>query len=111
MPDDTHLVPLDADALLDDRIRVRIATHRGQIELFSVQYEASIGERMMAVARYDSSHGVAHRDLLDRFGRNMDKRWFPGVPLDQALTFAIQDFKLNWRRYRQDFIRREGLDR
>ncbi len=111
MPNDTHELPLDAFGPLDDRLRVRIATERGRVVLFSVQYEAAIESRLIAVARYDSSHSVAHRDLLDRDGRNVDKRWFPGVPLGQALDFAISDFKTNWRRYRQDFMLREGFDR
>lgn len=110
MPDDTHEVPLDPNDPLGNQLRVRISTERGRVLLFAVQYEASFGGRRLAVARYDSGHGVAHRDLLDRHGHNVDKRWFPGLPLDQALDYAIRDFKLNWRRHRSDFIRREGLN-
>lgn len=108
MPDDTHLIPLGTAG---DRLRVRIRTERGEVVLFSVQLEASIRTRPVAVARYDSSHGVVHRDLLDRDGHNVDKHWFAGLTLDQGLNFAIADSKANWRRCRQDFIRREGLDR
>ncbi len=111
MPDETHIIRLDPLGPIDNRPRVRIVTERGRVLLFSVQYEASIGARLVAVARYDSSHGVAHRDLLDRDGHNVDKRWFPGLPLGQALDFAILDFKTDWRRYRRDFILREDFGR
>lgn len=53
---------------------------------------------------------MVQRDLLDRYGRNVGKRWFSGIPLEQALTFAIHDFKANWRRYRRDCVNREGID-
>jgi hypothetical protein len=57
------------------------------------------------VARYDGAHGFAHRDLLDREGRVVDKRAIPGGPTyGEALQIGRQDFTANWRRYRDAFI-------
>jgi len=93
-----------------DRLRVRIATDRGSVRFFLVQYEAWIEDRHYPVARYDASHGTGHQDLLDRNGDNVGKKWFPKLAFQDVVTLAHTDFKANWRRYRSEFIRREGFE-
>jgi len=36
---------------------------------FRVQYETKLGGEWYPVVRYDTAHGFAHRDLIDRHGR------------------------------------------
>lgn len=59
--------------------------------------------------RYDSSHGQAHRDLLDWSGHNGEERWLSAMTHQEALNFALWDLKTGWRRYWAEFIRREGM--
>lgn len=91
------------------RLRVRIVSLRRVVKDFSVQLEIPLFGRHLAIVRYDTSHGVAHRDLLDRDGYDVDKRWFPGVPFSAALNYAIVDLQSDWQRYADEFRRREGL--
>jgi len=51
------------------------------------------------VARYDTAHGKPHLDLLSASGTLKAKRWLDVDNFEQALTLAIEDFKLNYEEY------------
>jgi len=51
------------------------------------------GEHTMA--RYDTAHGTAHRDLLTPANRLREKRWMTNVDFFRALDYAVKDFKKN----------------
>jgi hypothetical protein len=51
------------------------------------------------IARYDTVHGVAHRDLINRRGQTVQKVWFPDQPFEAVLNYALDDFKLHYTRY------------
>jgi len=89
------------DPLADhgEYLRVRISTAAGNVVAFTVQYETVIGAQRMPVVRYDSQHGAPHRDILNRAGALVDKRWIHR-PLKEALQFAIGDIRKNWERYK-----------
>lgn len=57
----------------------------------------SRGERN--VARYDTAHGMAHLDILNARENLVEKRWLGGMSFEDALTFAIEDFKNNHEDY------------
>lgn len=109
MPDDTFIFDLELDDPLEPRLRVRLVTDRGKVDGFSVQLEILLESRHLAVARYDGSHGAAHRDLLDRHGYNYRKSWLHGMPFGQAVNHGIDDLRRNWRQYAHEFMRREGF--
>ena len=69
---------------------------------FVVQYEAQIHGQWQPVVRYDTAHGFAHRDLLHPDGR-ADKQWLPWMAFSVAMTYATQELKTEWRRYRRAF--------
>jgi hypothetical protein len=55
-------------------VRVRIWLERGQVVRFTVQYETTgpdLADDPIPVVRYDTAHGVPHRDRLDRRGREI----------------------------------------
>ncbi len=54
-----------------DFLRFRIVSERGHIVSFTIQYEIVIEGKTYPVARYDTAHGGAHRDLhrADFIGR------------------------------------------
>ena len=55
--------------------------------------------REVDVARYDTAHGKPHLDLLSASGTLKAKRWLDVDNFEQALTLAIEDFKLNYEEY------------
>jgi hypothetical protein len=85
-----------------DRIRVDFETdHSEVIALHAVQYETSIEGNWQPVARYDTAHGFFHLDLY--MFRGAVKYRISVSDLGQALTFAIDDLKANWRIYKRRF--------
>lgn len=86
-----------------DRYRHYHLRIRGQIVDFVVQYETFINGEWFPVARYDTSHGFAHRDLLTMKGRKRKTPLFTSDKND-ALTFAENDIKDNWKVYKQRFL-------
>lgn len=51
-----------------DRYRHKHIRVSGEIVHFRVQFETLIGGKWYPVVRYDTSHGFAHRDLINRKG-------------------------------------------
>lgn len=93
-----------------DYMRVRIVSERGRgVVSFTVQYEAVIDGVTYPVVRYDTAHSIAHRDVSDAAGRNVDQLWL-NWPYADALDHAIADLQANWRDYRADFTRRISRD-
>ncbi len=92
----------------EDFMRVRIRTERGRgVVAVIAQHEATIDETIDPVVGYDSSHGQAHRDLLDVEGRNIDKLWYSrSISYAEVVDRAIADIRANWEQYREDFIGR-----
>ena len=55
------------------------------------------------MVRYDTEHGFAHRDLLDKEGHKQKTPIFTRN-YNEALTFAEHDIKVNWKAYKQAFL-------
>jgi hypothetical protein len=107
MPTREHAFPLDDHAR--DWLRLRFTTHRGQVTAFLVQYETTIGGARKPVVRYDGAHGFAHRDTLNRRGDLIDKHRLPAnLSFGEALQIGERDLRVDWRRYRQAFLRGPG---
>ena len=96
----SFLYPLSSD--LRDRLRVTTWIAKGLVTRFVVQYEAMIDNEWRPIVRYDTVHGFAHRDLLHPSGET-DKQPLYLPSLNLALTFAIQDLKMMWSRYRAGY--------
>lgn len=94
--------PLSPD--IEDRLRVKASKRRGRIVSFVVQYEAFIQDQWRAVARYDTGHRFAHKDILHPDGL-VDKQPLHFANLNLAFTFAVQDLKSLWRWYRYGYER------
>lgn len=84
--------------------RVRFEKERGQITAFVVQLECLFGDEWHPVIRYDTAHDFAHRDVLRPDGTT-EKTALPVSDYNEALTFAHEDIKANWRVYRDRYQR------
>ena len=92
----------------NDRRRHRHISQKGKIAKFIVQYETKIANKWHAVIRYDTAHGFAHKDIL-HFGKSSDKIKLVFSDLNEALTFADNDIKSNWKKYKAQFINEGNL--
>lgn len=103
MPETEFEAPLSHSR--NEWLRMRFTTVRGQVVVYTAQYETTIHGARTPVMRFDNAHGFAHRDRLDRSGRVVEKRAIAGNPdPGAALTQAQQDIVANWRRYRAEFF-------
>jgi hypothetical protein len=86
-----------------DRYRHLHIKEKGKIVFFRIQYETKIDDIWYAVARYDTAHGFAHRDLLSLSG-TVKKTPLFNQDYNDALSFAESDLKFNWYNYKRSFL-------
>ena len=86
---------------LDDRsyLNVNFTTVRGRVVSFVVRLMLVTDKGDMNVARYDTAHGIPHRDVLDSRGCLVRKDWLLNVAFDEALKYAKEDLMRNYERY------------
>jgi len=87
-----------------DRVRVRFKKERGRITEFVVQYETQVGDKWKPVIRYDTAHGRAHTDVIRPDG-TQEKTLLHFPNYNDAFSYAEEDVKSNWERYRRDYLR------
>jgi hypothetical protein len=81
---------------------IRRETHSGVVLRFSVV----LLYRNECIARYDSAHGRAHRDVV-----GIVKGWIKSIPCplemsyNQAFDFAIRDFEANYENYLATYLK------
>ena len=61
----------------------------------------------MAVVRYDTAHGFAHRDLIWPSGK-VDKTPLFMQTFNEALDFAEADLRSNWESYVENYLKEQG---
>jgi hypothetical protein len=79
----------------NDRYRHSHARVKGNVVRFIVQYETKLEGKWFPVVRYDTRHGFAHRDVLDKKGNKRKTPIFVNN-FNEALTFAEYDIRSNW---------------
>jgi len=89
-----------------DKYRHLHISERGKIMYFRVQYETKINNVWYPVVRYDTAHGFAHRDILNKKG-GIKKTPLFNQDYNDALTFAETDLRTNWEYYKQRFFEEE----
>jgi hypothetical protein len=87
-----------------DRIRVRFKKDRGKIIDFVVQYETLVKDDWVPIIRYDTAHGQPHTDVISPDGTRK-KRLLHFPNFNDAFSYAEEDIKTNWERYRQRYFR------
>jgi len=95
-----YLAPLGTDG----RRRVRHIRVRGRVVEFLVQYEVQVAGEWYPVVRYDTAHGFAHKDILHPT-EAADKEALPFTDYNLALTYAENDLRKNWEKYREEFLK------
>jgi hypothetical protein len=86
-----------------DRYRHFHIKEKGKIIFFRIQYETKIDDLWYPIVRYDTTHGFAHRDLLNIKGHVKKTPLFK-QDYNDALTFAESDLKTNWEYYKTRFL-------
>ncbi len=92
------------DKFENERMRLKIKTHKGKVIDIVVQYETKIGERWKPIVRYDCAHGFFHRDIIFQSGEK-EKKAIAITELETALSYAEQDVKDRWEFYKELYLK------
>jgi len=92
----------------EDRVRCRIEIMKGKIADFMVQYEISQAGDWNVVVRFDTFHGILHRDLQNPDGTSQ-KQWLAHTNFDEGLNFSYNHIVENWEKYRDWYFSRLDL--
>lgn len=87
------------DEAQENRYRYWHVWERGAIVEFRIQYEAFIEGRWHPIVRYDSAHGLPHRDILHP-NNPETKEWHRGYRNADVLSIGQRDIVTNWPKYR-----------
>jgi len=98
--ENTWSVPLEQDT----SISVFLATRRGRVIAFAVVLLAQIDGRTLCVARYDTAHGCAHRDILGRWSGLLKKEWLVDLTPNDAFHYALKDLRENYEHHIAFFL-------
>lgn len=98
MPAKEYIIPYTKDA----RKRHLHDTIKGKVVKFMVQLEVNYKGNWMEVVRYDCSHGFAHRDSYNFFGKQIKEELY--LNFEDALTLADDDIDENWETYKHKFL-------
>ncbi len=90
-------------------ITVDFETDGPRMVSFVVRLVFSNDQGEHTMARYDTAHGTAHRDLLTPANRLREKRWMSNVDFFRALDYDITDFKKNHASYLQKWLAAKRL--
>jgi hypothetical protein len=64
-----------------------------------------IDDQWYPIVRWDTAHGYAHKDELNRRGRVRQKIILKNVDHKKALEIADEDIEANWKMYKQSFLK------
>ncbi|MBI5574365.1 MAG: hypothetical protein HY919_07435 [Elusimicrobia bacterium] len=92
------------------RIRHHHLQLKNQVVEFMVQLETEIKNKWYPVVRYDTKHGFAHKDVI-HYNGTMEKFNLGMSNYNIAMTFAEQDLKSNWTKYKEQFCKEVQNDR
>jgi hypothetical protein len=103
MTEREFLIYLDPETRLC-RYRHHHVSDGKKIVEFRIQLEILVEEDWYPVVRYDTAHGLPHRDILNHKGEQV-KEWFEGYAVEDVLTFGQKDIMENWPTYRRRFLK------
>ena len=83
----------------ENRYRHWHVSERGKIVRFRIQYEALILGKWRAIIRYDTAHGIPHKDILHPNGEQT-KVMYSGYDNAVVLTLGQLDIVDNWLAHR-----------
>ena len=99
MPDKDWVIAFGCFALL-----VRRRTVKGNITDFAVVLVSHLNGEWKDISRYDTPHGMVHRDIMGTKQGLRFKRWMDDIEFNEAFEYAIRDFIENAESYLEDYL-------
>lgn len=83
---------------------VRRKTRGSETVSFAVVLVTFLAGRWVDITRYDTEHGIPHRDVLSAQQGLRYKRWMDDISVREAFEYAIRDCTENAASYLQDYL-------
>lgn len=99
MPETQFIIWLEKDV----KILVFRNTQRGRYTSFAVVLTHQTEAGWVDVGRFDTAHGVPHRDVLGKKAGLLQKIWYDDVPPKSVFHIAIEMFKTNYKSIIHDY--------
>jgi len=99
MPPKDWIIPMEGFEL-----RIRRRSENGKLVSFAAVLFALLDGNWINIARYDTAHGYAHRDLLGLNDGLRGKLLLSRLNNTEAFEYAIRDLKENAEIYLEDFL-------
>ena len=90
----------------DTRVRHLHKRIRNRVIEFVVQLELLIDNKWWPVIRYDTSHGFAHKDIIDPSGK-VEKIPMPIQDFNEALILAEEELRVEWEIFRMRYLQKK----
>lgn len=100
MPRKSWIIRLESGAWIE----IERDTVAGKIVSFRVVMLMEIEGTGYCIARHDTAHGFAHRDVLGRTEGLRGKLPSPMLNYNQAFRYAVRDIQHNADHYLADFL-------
>ncbi len=96
----------DFEIWIDGTTAVRIYqhTHRARLASFAVVLVVLLEGKWVAVGRFDTAHGIPHRDVLGQKGGLLEKVWYDDLPPKDVFGLAIETFQNDHERIKNDYF-------
>ena len=100
MPDTAFFIPLGEDR----RILVMRSTSKGRYHSFAVVLMVLADGVWIDVGRFDTAHGLPHRDILGKRKGLLQKVWYDDISPKEVFHTAIKTFKEDHERIVSDYL-------
>ncbi len=99
MPDTSFIIWLDGQT----RILVHRTTDRGRYASFAVVLTVLSPLGWIDVGRFDTAHGVPHRDILGHRAGLLQKVWYDDISPKRVFHLAIETFRSEYANIIHDY--------
>jgi len=100
MPETSFFIPLSPDR----RILVMRSTTKGRYNSFAVVLILLLEGKWVDVSRFDTAHGLPHRDILGKRKGLLQKVWYDDISPKIVFHLAIETFKKDHERIITDYL-------
>ncbi|MBI5214122.1 MAG: hypothetical protein HY960_00045 [Ignavibacteriae bacterium] len=87
----------------DSIVYVFFENDKRKVVRFTVKLLSKFGNQWYEVVRYDSGHGIPHKDILTPDGKVSRKIWYKYMNNNQALDFALDEMNEQMEFYKWRF--------
>lgn len=100
MPEKEWIIILKHDC----RILIQVVKRGSKVSAFASVLVIEKGGMKLCITRYDTAHGIAHRDIMGLKSGLLRKDWLFHLTKEEAFSYSIEDLQHNYETYIKFFL-------